>query len=63
MPNMADGKSYTVFNKEYNWKSLYGKLKSGEYQFTLSTDGMFSINIAFTIKSNGTVSFEKPELK
>ena len=59
---MTEESHYTVIGRKFNWTPLYGTLESGEYQFILSADSMFNINIAFTIQPDGTVSFEKPEL-
>ena len=50
--------------KTYKWENIYGKLDSGEYQLTASTDEKpaLHITIRFTIDRNGKISYYSPEL-
>lgn len=46
----------------YNWENIYGKLESGEYQFTTATsDCYMNIFIKFTIDENGKITYSKAE--
>lgn len=46
----------------YNWENVYGKLESGEYQFTTATsDCYMNIFIKFTIDENGKITYSKAE--
>ena len=50
--------------KTYKWENIYGKLDSGEYQLTASTDEKTALHITirFTIDINGKISYYQPEL-
>lgn len=38
-----------------DWTNIYGKLESGEYDFSLTVEG-FYIRIKFTVNENGEIS-------
>lgn len=59
--NSIIGNNGTIKNT-YNWENIYGKLESGEYQFTTSTsDCYMNIFIKFTIDENGKITYSKAE--
>lgn len=49
--NIAEG----TVRKICDWTNIYGKLESGEYDFSLTVEG-FYIRIKFTVNENGEIS-------
>lgn len=51
-----------IIKNTYNWENIYGKLDSGEYQFTTSTsDYYINIFIDFSIDENRKINYSKPK--
>jgi len=54
-----------TFKNIYDWRSIYGELESGEYQFILSIGelGFSCIRINFTISESGEISYSEPNIE
>ena len=62
LPNITENENYIVKGWKFNFSKIYGKLETGNYEFSLKSKSLL-ITIDFRIDERGKVKYGAPSIE